>query len=138
MQRTRRLDAMQVFTGGLSSFTVFNMVCGMLQHQCITQDGRTFYLPPLHKLPKVPKYRSLEPHEMPPQVCDLRHLDDSMRQRISYSALHAAAASWHFSTDTLLERHAASLQASAAPSSTLSGGTPGAPVTALPSSRAAA
>lgn len=100
---------MQVFTGGFSSFALFNMVCGLLQHQAVnrSRDVSAGFLPDLHKLPSQGRLARMQYTHLPSNYLPdptLSHEQGS--PRFSYCVVHAASAPWHLPHKTPMEIHA--------------------------------
>lgn len=102
------LTSFQVFTGGLSSFTLFNMVSGILQHQAVTRarPHPPAFLPLLDALPKQSVLAHLQPEDLPTRFLPpLGARNQDMHERFTYCGLHAANSSWHLPPPTPFEEH---------------------------------
>lgn len=97
----------QVFKGGLSSFTVVNMVAALLQHEAAAGARRLPRLPPRPRHPSTHRmYASLRPEDLPEDLAQLARLDAGASARLGYAMVQSASAGWHLPAATLLEQHA--------------------------------
>eukprot|EP00892_Ulva_mutabilis_P006523 jgi/Ulvmu1/4242/UM192_0001.1 len=97
----------KVFKGGLSSFTVVNMVAALLQHEAVAGARRLQRLPPRSRQPSTERmFAALRPEELPGALAQLARLDAGATQRLGFVMVQAASAGWHLPAATLLEQHA--------------------------------
>lgn len=98
---------MQVFRGGLSSFTVVNMVAALLQHEAAAGSRRLPKLPPRPRPPPTARmFADVRPGDLPADLARLMHVDDGAAARLGFAMVQAASAGWHLPAATLLEEHA--------------------------------
>lgn len=101
------IKCLQVFGGGLSSFTVVNMVAALLQHEATSGARRLPRLPPRPRVPPTARmYADLRPADLPEDLARLAQLDGGAAERLGFAMVQAAGAGWHLSAATLLEEHA--------------------------------
>lgn len=98
---------MQVFRGGLSSFTVVNMVAALLQHEAAAGGRRLPKLPPRPRQPNTGRmFADVRPGDLPPDLARLMHVDNGAAGRLGFAMVQSAASGWHLPAATLLEQHA--------------------------------